>query len=40
VVIIGALILGYLFGLSNYGGDDEDPADGAETTRATPSRVG
>jgi hypothetical protein len=40
VVILGALILGYLFGLSNYGGDDEDPADGAETTRATPSRVG
>ena len=40
VVIIGALILGYLFGLSNYGGDDEDPAEDAQADHTTPSRVG
>jgi hypothetical protein len=39
VVIIGALILGYLFGLSNYGGD-EDSAEDAEADQAAPSRVG
>ncbi len=39
VVIIGALVLGYLFGLSNYGGDDEedDPADSDDNSRNAPS---
>ena len=38
VVIIGALVLGYLFGLSNYGGDDEeDPADSDDNSRRAPS---
>ena len=38
VIIIGALVLGYLFGLSNYGGDDEeDPADSHDNSRRAPS---
>jgi hypothetical protein len=32
LLTLGALMLGYLFGLSNYGGDDEEPAGDAETT--------
>ncbi len=40
VIIIGALVLGYLFGLSNYGGDDEEnPADSDDNSRRTPSPV-
>ncbi|MGN6792744.1 MAG: hypothetical protein ACTHJW_10190 [Streptosporangiaceae bacterium] len=40
LVVLAAIILGYLFGLSNYGGDDdEDPAADADTSHSTPSPV-
>ena len=40
VVILGALGLGYLFGLSSYGGDDEDgEAADADASHITPSPV-
>lgn len=39
IVILAALVLGYLFGLSNYGGDDEEGADDADNGRRAPSTV-